>query len=213
MKKLFLLTVATAMQFTIVAQSYNMNIKLSNGENFSYPTDDIEEVYFAIPEPPAELENKTIEVNGISFNMIPVEGGSFKMGLIEEPDVEPQPDAVFQQVELSTFYIGETEVTQELWEAVMGENPSKFIAEKQPVEQVNIEDCLAFIEKLNELTGLTFRIPTEAEWEFAAKGGNKSMNYTYAGSNNIDDVAWYSGNCVTIQDVAQKQPNELASTI
>lgn len=146
------------------------------------------------------------------FNMIPVEGGSFKMDLIEEPDVEPQPDAVFQQVELSTFYIGETEVTQELWEAAMGENPSKFIAEKQPVEQVNIEDCLAFIEKLNELTGLTFRIPTDAEWEFAAKGGNKSMNYTYAGSNNIDDVAWYSGNCVTIQDVAQKQPN-WASTI
>lgn len=150
--------------------------------------------------------SETITVNGVSFNMIRVEGGTFQMGSETGYDSEKP----VHQVTLSCFSIGQTEVTQELWRAVMGSNPSHFKGSKRPVEQVNWNDCQTFITKLNRLTGKTFRLPTEAEWEYAAHGGNKSKDYEYSGSNEIDDVAWYGDNSGgTTHDVATKSPNEL----
>ena len=106
--------------------------------------------------------------------------------------------------------MGETEVTQELWQAVMGSNPSYFIGSQRPVEQVSWNDCQEFIEKLNTLTGEKFRLPTEAEWEYAARGGNKSKGYEYAGSDNVGDVAWYTDNSKSsTHEVKGKLPNEL----
>ena len=142
-------------------------------------------------------------VNGVSFKMIAVKGGTFQMG---SKDVKP-----VHQVTLSDYYIGETEVTQELWTAVMGSNPSEFTGNMQrPVENVSWDDCQTFIRKLNELTGANFRLPTEAEWEFAARGGRNSRGYQYSGNSNIDDVAWYDGNSSdTTHPVKTKSPNEL----
>ena len=120
------------------------------------------------------------------------------------------------QVTLSLFYIGQTEVTQELWQVVMGDNnPSTFKGRRRPVEHVSWTDCQKFIYNLNIMTGMKFRLPTEAEWEYAARGGNKSQGCKYAGSDNVDDVAWYSGNSGDwhydhmTHDVATKAPNEL----
>ena len=120
---------------------------------------------------PSSSSDETITVNGVSFKMIRVEGAT-----------------------TGTFYIGETEVTQALWEAVMGSNPSYFKGANRPVEKVSWNDCQTFITKLNQLTGKKFRLPTEAEWEYAAKGGNRSNGYTYSGSNNLDEVGWYYEN-------------------
>ena len=138
---------------------------------------------------------ETITVNGVSFNMIRVDGGTFT---IEKPT---------HQVTLSTFSIGETEVTQALWEAVMGNNPSHFKGMDKPVEQVSWNDCQEFIRKLNAATGRPFRLPTEAEWEYAARGGSKSRGYIYSGSNTIDDVA--TTTTKGTQPVKLKAPNEL----
>lgn len=111
---------------------------------------------------------------------------------------------------MSSFYIGKTEVTQALWKAVMGSNPSYFKGDNLPVECVSWNDCQVFIRKLNSLTGQNFRLPTEAEWEFACRGGNNSRGYKYSGSNYIDDVAWYDGNSGNkTHPVATKSPNEL----
>lgn len=154
------------------------------------------------------LEYETVTVNNISFRMVRVEGGTFMMGGTSEQGFSYNWEKA-HQVTLSTYSIGETEVTQELWEAVMGNNPSKFKGSKHPVEEVSWEDCQQFINKLNQLTGRSFRLPTEAEWEYAARGGNRSYGYKYAGSNNIDDVAWYLKNCSQPSDVALKLPNEL----
>ena len=152
------------------------------------------------------FNDPSFNVNGVEFKMIPVAGGSFMMG---DNNGESNEKPV-HQVTLSDFYIGQTEVTQELWEAVMGANPSYWKGPKLPVEKVSWSDCQTFITKLNTLTGQKFRLPTEAEWEYAARGGNQSKGYTYSGSDNIDDVAWYSSNSGSkTHDVATKAPNEL----
>ena len=156
--------------------------------------------------PAFDGEDKVYTVNGVSFKMIAVKGGTFQMGndyyYAEKP---------VHQVTLSDYYIGETEVTQELWNAVMGSNPSNFTGNMQrPVEQVSWDDCQTFIYKLNQMTGETFRLPTEAQWEYAARGGNKSKGYTYIGSDAIDVVAWYSDNSGGMtHPVKTKVPNEL----
>lgn len=151
-----------------------------------------------------------ITVNGVTFTMIPVEGGTFRMGaVITAPGAYTfeKPD---HDVTLSDYKIGQAEVTQDLWEAVMGSNPSRFKGAQLPVEQVSWDDCQAFIAKLNELTGMNFRLPTEAEWEYAARGGNKSQGTMFAGSANCPDVAWCSTNAGdTTHPVGQKQANEL----
>ena len=155
--------------------------------------------------------NKVFYVNGVSLTMIYVEGGTFQMGAtIEQEDDAVDDEKPVHSVTLSSYYIGQTEVTQALWKAVMGNNPSHFKGDKLPVEQVSWDDCQKFINKLYEMTGEEFRLSTEAEWEYAARGGNKSLGYKYSGSNNIDDVAWYWDNSgEKTHEVATKKPNEL----
>ena len=138
---------------------------------------------------------ETIVVNGVEFNMVKIDGGTFHMGATSEQDIDYDDEKPVHSVTLSDYYIGETEVTQELWEAVMGSNPSWFQGDNQrPVESVSWNDCQEFIKKLNQLTGKQFRLPTEAEWEYAARGGKYSRGYMYSGSNNADEVAWYCQN-------------------
>ncbi len=150
----------------------------------------------------------TYTVNGVSFKMVSVSGGTFKMGSTDS-DADPDEKPV-HNVTLSDYQIGETEVTQALWQAVMGTNPSNWLGDNLPVEKVSWNDCQEFITKLNQATGKTFRLPTEAEWEFAARGGTKSQGYKYSGSNTLGDVAWYTDNSNSqTHVVATKQPNEL----
>lgn len=161
---------------------------------------------------PTDVPEQTFTANGVSFKMIRVDGGTFTMGATLEQESDAGDDEKpAHQVTLSTYYIGETEVTQALWEAVMDSNPSDFKGEDRPVEQVSWEDCKSFISKLNSLTGKNFRLPTEAEWEYAARGGNKSQGYKYSGSNNPSDVAWYyiDNSSNETHPVKQKSPNEL----
>ena len=155
--------------------------------------------------------NKEYTVNGVMFKMIAVAGGTFTMGATSEQQNYDNDEKQTHTVTLSDYYIGETEVTQELWVAVMGSNPSWFTGNMQrPVEYVSWDDCQTFIRKLNELTGANFRLPTEAEWEFAARGGRNSRGYQYSGSSNLGDVAWYRDNSSdTTHPVKTKSPNEL----
>lgn len=156
----------------------------------------------------------TIPVNDQKISMVYVEGGSFTMGATSEKD-DKSNCLPTHQVTLSDYYIGLYEVTQSLWQAVMGSNPSRYQGNKLPVENVSWFDCQDFISKLNSLTGRNFRLPTEAEWEYAARGGNKSNGYTYSGSNNLDKVGWYIGNFHHVNDqsvgsnVGKLSPNEL----
>ena len=176
---------------------------------------------------PVEASN-VYTANGVSFKMIRVEGGTFTMGATaEQGDDAYGSEKPAHSVTLSSYSIGETEVTQELWEAVMGSNPSYFKGSNLPVENVSWYDCQTFVQKLNEMTGRRFRLPTEAEWEYAARGGSKCRGYKYSGSNQADDVAWYwensgdrplsgnwdsdsviKNNCRT-HDVKTKRANEL----
>lgn len=147
--------------------------------------------------------DREFTVNGVSFKMIYVEGGTFQMG---SDDVDVPDDMKPISVTLSSYHIGETPVTQALWKAVMGttirqqrdlfnpEWPALGEGDDYPIHYVSWEECQEFIQKLNQLTGKTFRLPTEAEWEYAARGGKHHSPYKYAGSDNIDDVAWYIGN-------------------
>ncbi|MBR7013176.1 MAG: formylglycine-generating enzyme family protein [Muribaculaceae bacterium] len=150
-------------------------------------------------------------VGDVTFKMVPVAGGTFTMGFTGvTPDSDDSSALPAHQVTLSSYGIGETEVTQALWVAVMGSNPSNYTGDaNRPVESVSWNDCQQFITQLNQMTGMTFRLPTEAEWEFAARGGNMSHGFTYAGSNMLDDVAWYNSSESTTQPVGQKEPNEL----
>lgn len=158
----------------------------------------------------ANEEKVSFTVKGVTFNMILVKGSTFTMGATPEQGKDAaKGEKPAHQVTLSDYYIGETEVTQALYEAVIGENPSDKKGAELPVESVNGGDCEWFAEKLSELTGRKFRLPTEAEWEFAARGGNKSKGYKYAGSNTLSDVAWFNDMENREQPVKGKAPNEL----
>ena len=149
--------------------------------------------------------------NGVTFKMIAVQGVTYTMGAADNDPEAYDWEKPAHKETVSDFMIGETPVTQKLWQAVMGSNPSNFKGDMQrPVEQVSWNDCQTFIRKLNQLTGQNFRLPSEAEWEYAARGGNRSNGYKYAGSNSVDAVAWYDDNSgSTTHPVKTKQPNEL----
>ena len=149
--------------------------------------------------------------NGISIDMVRVEVGTFTMGATAEMKDPYNDEKPTHRVTLTNdYYIGKYEVTQALWQTVMGKNPSKFKGDNLPVERVGWDDCQEFISKLNDITGKTFRLPTEAEWEYAARGGNKSRGYQYSGSNNLLDVAWFRDNSGSkTHGVGTKQANEL----
>lgn len=166
---------------------------------------------FSLPMEELVQSRRTFTVDGVQFTMIRVDGGTFQMGGTAEQGNEADSDEKpVHSVTLSPYYIGETEVTQALWKAVMGKNPSNWKGDNLPVEKVSWEDCQQFIEKLNQKTGAHFRLPTEAQWEYAARGGKKSQGYKYSGSNNLGDVAWYTDNSSSkTHDVKTKQPNEL----
>lgn len=162
----------------------------------------------------AKLSRKADSLLTRYFNsMIYVEGGTFTMGNVNNEGTEK--DDIFDgrpahSVTLSSYHIGKTEVTQEFWEAVMGYNPSRFKGANRPVDNVSWEDCQEFIKRLNNSTSGGLRLPTEAEWEYAARGGNMSLGYIYSGSDNLDEVAWYEGNSGNeTHDVATKVANEL----
>ena len=150
-------------------------------------------------------------IKKLAENMVRVEGGTFTMGATAEQGSDAYSnEKPAHQVTLSTYYIGKYEVTQAEWQAVMGTNPSCFKGDNLPVDCVSWDNCQEFIRKLNELTGKQFRFPTEAEWEYAARGGKRSYGVKYAGDNDIDNVAWYEGNSNgTTHPVGQKRANEL----
>ena len=172
------------------------------------------------PVEPQSGDIETITVNGVSFNMVYVASGTFEMGA--------PPEAINYYIEnclpahtvtlTKGYYIGQTEVTQELWTAVMGSNPSYYVeSNQQPVHYITWNDCQSFITKLNELTGKNFRLPTEAEWEYAARGAEKSLGYEYAGGTQaeLDSICWNSHNTASdnytwgAHPVAMKRPNEI----
>lgn len=155
--------------------------------------------------------NKTIRVGDVEFEMVYVEGDTFTMGCTaEQGDDCWHFEEPCHEVSLSLFYIGRTEVTQALWREVMGRNPSHFLGDSLPVDNVSWFECQEFIDSLNRLSGLRFSLPTEAEWEYAARGGNRSRGSKYSGSRCIDSVAWYGENShSTSHSVATLMPNEL----
>ena len=161
-------------------------------------------------KPAASTSMPKMSLDDIMRNMVYVEGGTFTMGATSEqqnPDYDEKPT---HTVSLSSFYIGKYEVTQALWKAVMGSNPSNWKGDNLPVENVSWNDCQTFLRKLNAMTGKNFRLPTEAEWEFSARGGNWSRGYQYSGSNVLSDVAWYDDNSGNkTHNVGTKNPNDL----
>ncbi|MCQ2189107.1 MAG: formylglycine-generating enzyme family protein [Paludibacteraceae bacterium] len=213
MRRVFLQLICLAVAANAVAQS-KMYVRQKDGSTVSFDVNDIVEINFT----DSDAETKTVIVNGVSFKMKKVEAGTFTMGAKEDDPYGEVFKEIPHQVTLTKdFYIAETECTQELWAAVMGNNPSRFKGEQYPVDGIEWDNAQAFISKINELTGEHFRLPTEAEWEYAAKGGNKSKGYLYAGADSLNDIAWYAGNAVFeynkpgygTHPVATKEPNEL----
>lgn len=151
----------------------------------------------------------SFNIGGVSFKMIRVEGGSFMMGLPDNDSDAYDEEKPQHRVMISDYYIGETQVTQALWKAVMGNYPSNSKGDNLPVETVSWNDSQEFIKQLNKKTGKTFCLPTEAQWEYAARGGRNSQGFKYAGSNVIDKVAWYCDNGKKIHPVKHKTANEL----
>lgn len=160
---------------------------------------------------PVQGLDMIFNVNGVTFKMIYVEGGTFMMGAMEGDQSAFTNEKPAHEVKLTyDYYIGQTEVTQALWKAVMDNNPSTMEGDNLPVNNVLWEDADTFVKRLSQLTGYTFNLPTEAEWEYAARGGKESKGYLYAGSDDVNEVAWYSANSGNkTHDVGTKKPNEL----
>lgn len=150
-------------------------------------------------------------IDSLVGNMVFVEGGTFMMGATPEQGTDAcDNEKPVHRVTVGSFMISKYEVTQREWETVMGSNPSCSVGGNLPVEYVNWDDCQSFIKKLNSMTDMDFRLPTEVEWEYAVRGGNKSKGYKYSGGDNVDDVAWYGGNHrMNTHVVGGKLPNEL----
>ena len=159
------------------------------------------------------IDKHYVSVGNVSFAMISVEGGTFDLGATPEQGLyaafDEKPSI---QVTVSSFYLAEVPVTQALWTAIMGDNPSHFKGDNLPVERVSWEDCQEFIKRLNIQTGIIFRLPTEAEWEYAARGGQHSRHHKYSGADDNDksEYLWFKENSLSLShEVKTKLPNEL----
>lgn len=170
----------------------------------------------------AAVPSQIIEVRGVSFTMVSVTGGTFMMGANEAQDVFDRDEKLLHKVTVGDFYMGAYEVTQQLWEAVMGVSiaQQRDKANKNwslrgegdffPMYYVSYNDIQEFLSRLNRLTGKTFALPTEAQWEYAAKGGAKGTSYKFCGDNSLANVGWFLGNSrKTTHQVGQKKANEL----
>ena len=213
-KLLFSLLLLAGMTLSAGAEgAKKINIEYNNGlETLTIDRSKIKKITFT--EEDEKTDELTFTIGDVSFTMVKVEAGTFTMGATKEMTSPYSDEKPTHQVTLTTdYYIGKTEVTQALWTALMESNPSEFQGDKLPVENVSygdITDTDGFLDKLNAKTGKTFRLPTEAEWEFAARGGNKSKGFQYSGSNTLSDVAWYQDNSENkTHEVATKQANEL----
>ncbi len=211
--------------FSLPLCSQGLVVCKKDGTRVVYPYETIDSVltYNYDEEPPVvgggdiDGENKVFTANGVSFTMVYVDPGTFQMGSTMSFFPEEKP---IHSVTISKgYYIGETEVTQALWKAVTGNSPTKSgdqwsttygLGDNYPAYYISYEDVQSFITKLNSLTGAQFRMPTEAEWEFAACGGNKSKGYVYSGSDTVGDVAWYNDNSGSKTHIVKtKAANEL----
>ena len=156
-------------------------------------------------------------VNKVSFNMVRVEKGGYWMGAqhIDTAEFNYDRASLIDEVPVhhvtirDDFYIGQTEVTQKLWKAVMGYNPSRKKCPKRPVTNVNYYEVQEFLRRIDSITGMQFRLPTEEEWEYAARGGQNSRGYVYSGSNEADRVAWFNQNTSRLKKVKKRSANEL----
>ncbi len=159
-----------------------------------------------------ENESNMTEFNQDGFDFVKVDGGTFTMGCTpEQTDFCSIYEKPSHSVILSSFSIGKYEVTQSQWTSIMGSNPSQFSnCSDCPVEMVSWDDIQIFISSLKTKTGKNYRLPTEAEWEYAARGGNKSKGYRYSGSHNYSKVAWCENDGSTeTHSVGTKKANEL----
>lgn len=159
----------------------------------------------------------TFTINGIHLEMVKIPGGSFKMGCSDSNDSSADPnEKPAQQRQVSDFYMSKYEITQKLWFTIMNSNPSTMINDNYPVNNISWDDCQLFIQKLNAITGRNFRLPTETEWEYAAKakinedGTLSTESYKYSGtSSSVSDYAWYGSNSGgKLHAVGTKQPND-----
>lgn len=192
---------------------YNDTSSLVNGDvngDGNINSADVTVVYSILLNGP-ETEIVSYTVNGVTFNMIKVDGGTFMMGAPDSDTEAYSLERPAHQVTLSDYWIGETEVTEKLWKAVMQvDEVSYSMGDLYPMRFVTWDQCIDFAQRLSVLTGINFTLPTEAQWEFAARGGNLTHGYLYSGSNNLDEVAWYAGNSNNVlHEVATKTPNEL----
>jgi formylglycine-generating enzyme required for sulfatase activity len=186
----------------------------SDAEKIAALKKEFPEAFSQPEEAPAAKDDKLTVVlpNGVKLELVKVEAGTFTMGARDGENGDNEKE---HQVTLTRdFYIGQIEVTQPQYEAVTGNNPSGFKGDDLPVEQVSWNEAMEFCAKLNEMgkapTGWKFTLPTEAQWEYAARGGKNSKEYKYSGSGNVDDVAWYEENSdKKTHPVARKRANEL----